>query len=52
MADNVELSEMIKLLNLQFKDDNQDLTYENIVLANDADNDGGHIARIIYWIIC
>ena len=37
MADNVELSEMIKLLNLQFKDDNQDLTYENIVLAEDAD---------------
>lgn len=46
MADNVELSEMIKLLNLQFKDDNQDLTYENIVLANDADNDGGHIAGL------
>ena len=46
LADNVELSDMIKLLNLQFKSDIQELTYENIVLANDSDSDGGRIAGL------
>lgn len=46
LADNVELSDMIKLLNLQFKTDNQELTYENIVIAADSDNDGYHISGL------
>ena len=33
-------------LNLQFKSESQDLTYENIVLANDSDSDGGRIAGL------
>lgn len=38
LADNVELSDMIKLLNLQFnKAEALNLTYENIVIATDAD---------------
>ena len=52
LAENVELSDMIKLLNLQFKEKIQNLTYEDIVLANDSDNDGMHICRIIYRIFC
>ena len=37
LSDNVELSEMIKILNLSFKDTIQSLTYENIIIATDAD---------------
>ena len=43
LVENVELSDMIKLLNLQFKNEEQDLTYDNIVIAADADADGSHI---------
>ena len=50
LADNAELSDMVKLLNLQFKEKTQNLTYEDIVIASDADNDGIHICRTIYWI--
>jgi DNA topoisomerase-2 len=46
LADNAELSDMVKLLNLQFKAEKQDLTYENIVIATDADNDGIHISGL------
>jgi DNA gyrase/topoisomerase IV subunit B len=52
LAENAELSDMVKLLNLQFKTEKQDLTYKNIVLANDSDNDGMHICRAIHWIFC
>lgn len=34
---------MIKLLNLNLKSESQELTYKNIVIASDADNDGSHI---------
>lgn len=37
LSDNVELSEMIKILNLSFKDTIDNLTYRNIILAADAD---------------
>lgn len=37
LSDNVELSEIIKLLNLSFKDTVDNLTYQNIILATDAD---------------
>lgn len=37
LSDNVELSEMIKILNLSFKDTINNLNYENVILATDAD---------------
>ena len=46
LMENTELSDMIKLLNLKLKDDTQDLTYENIVIATDADADGGHLTGL------
>jgi DNA topoisomerase-2 len=46
LADNEELSNMIKLLNLALKSDEQDLTYENIVIATDQDLDGVKIAGL------
>ena len=46
LADNAELSDMVKLLNLQFKEKTQNLTYEDIVIASDADNDGIHICGL------
>jgi DNA topoisomerase-2 len=46
LADNVELSDMVKILNLSFKNDKQDLTYENIVIATDSDCDGSHITGL------
>jgi DNA gyrase/topoisomerase IV subunit B len=46
LVENVELSDMIKLLNLQFKNEEQELTYNNIVIAADADADGSHITGL------
>ena len=46
IAENIELSDMIKLLNLNLKSDSQELTYENIVIASDADNDRTDILRV------
>jgi DNA topoisomerase-2 len=46
LADNEELSNMIKLLNLSLKEETQDLTYENIVIATDQDLDGVKIAGL------
>ena len=44
IAENEELTNIIKVLNLKLNSDKQDLTYENIVLASDADADGAHIS--------
>lgn len=43
LIQNEQLSNLIKILNLQFKNEKQDLTYQNIVIASDSDMDGGHI---------
>lgn len=47
IAANEELENIIKCLKLKLKEDHQpDLTYEKILLANDADFDGAHIKML------
>lgn len=46
LTENIELSNMVKLLNLSLKTDKQDLTYDYIVTATDADCDGFHITGL------
>ena len=47
LAGNEELENIIKCLKLHLKEETQpELTYEKIVLANDADADGAHIRSL------
>lgn len=46
LTENTELSNLVKLLNLSLKNDKQDLTYDYIVTATDADCDGFHITGL------
>lgn len=46
LTENVELSNLVKLLNLSLKNDKQNLTYDYIVTATDADCDGFHITGL------
>lgn len=46
IADNEELTNIIKVLNIKLNAEKQELTYENIVLASDADADGAHISTL------
>lgn len=44
IADNEELTNIIKCLNLKLNAAEQHMTYENVLLAEDADFDGYHIS--------
>lgn len=46
IADNEEMTNIIKCLNLKLNAKEQNMTYDNIVLASDADADGAHITMI------
>ena len=46
IADNEELSNIIKCLNLKLGAKEQNMTYENILLASDSDADGAHISEL------
>lgn len=46
IADNEEFTNIIKCLNIKLGAKEQNLTYENIVLATDADADGAHISEL------
>ena len=46
IAENEELSNIIKCLNLKLGAKEQTMTYENVVLAEDADYDGAHICEL------
>lgn len=43
LTENKELENLIKILNIHLNAPEQNMTYENVLLANDADVDGGHI---------
>lgn len=43
LTQNVQLTNLIKILNLKLNDQKQNLTYQNIVIASDMDCDGSHI---------
>ena len=46
IASNEELSNIIKCLGLKLGAEKQNMTYENVVLSEDADADGQHIAGL------
>lgn len=46
IADNEELSNIIKCLNLKLGAKEQSMTYENVLLASDQDADGSHISGL------
>lgn len=46
IADNEEISNIIKCLNLKLGAKEQNMTYENVLLASDQDCDGSHITEL------
>ena len=46
IADNEELTNIIKCLNLRLGAKEQNMTYQNVLLASDADADGAHISEL------
>ena len=46
ITENKELENLTKILNLRLGAESQNISYENIVLANDSDADGSHIAGL------
>lgn len=46
IADNEELTNIIKCLNIKLGAKDQSLTYENVLIASDADADGAHITEL------
>lgn len=46
IAGNEEMTNIVKLLNLKLGAKNQDMSYDDIVIASDADSDGAHITML------